>query len=194
MTGRFSGERWKTPEPKAERGMEKAMYQRILLTLDGSELAEQAIEQALNFAKAGNGQIDVLCVVAPPTGHFSFGGEPPANQAYAPSLKEQVLETELVQAQDYVDRQVEALREAGVLATGISVPGQPAEAILNYADAQKVDLIVMATHGRTGLGRWANGSVADRVLHAAGVPVLLVRVAHPTKELEAHSWLPAGAS
>lgn len=153
------------------------MYQRILLTLDGSDMAEEAIPHAVNFAKSCNGEIDVLCVVAPATTSFNYRGEPPIETENEPSLTQQVVETELVRAQDYVDEEVRKLREAGVKATGVSVLGHPAEAILNYAYEQKVDLVVMATHGRSGLGRWAFGSVADKVLRAADVPLLLVRVA-----------------
>ena len=155
------------------------MYQRILLTLDGSEMAEQAIPHAVNFAKAGNAQINVLCVVSPATASFSYRGEPPIETENEPSLAQQVIETELVRAQDYVNEQVHALKEAGLTAEGVSVLGHPAEAILSYAYEQKADLIVMATHGRSGLGRWAFGSVADRVLRAADVPMLLVRALEP---------------
>ena len=53
--------------------------------------------------------------------------------------------------------------------------GHPAEEIICYADENKFDLIVMATHGRSGIGRWALGSVAEKVLRASKVPVLLAR-------------------
>jgi nucleotide-binding universal stress UspA family protein len=59
--------------------------------------------------------------------------------------------------------------------------GDDAAAILDYAHKQPIDLIVMATHGRSGLSRWVYGSVADKVLRGAEVPVLLVR-AQPKKE------------
>lgn len=153
------------------------MYQKILLTLDGSDLSEQAIPHAINFAKASGGQIDVLCAVAPSAPSVQYKGQPPLETENEPSLKEQLIETELVRAGDYVNEHVRGLREAGLTATGASVLGHPAETILNYAAEQKADVIVMATHGRSGLGRWAFGSVADRVLRTAEVPVLLVRVA-----------------
>ncbi len=53
--------------------------------------------------------------------------------------------------------------------------GRPAEEIITFANEMKVDLIAMSTHGRSGLARWAYGSVADRVLHSARCPVLLIR-------------------
>ncbi|MDW7712108.1 MAG: universal stress protein [Deferrisomatales bacterium] len=55
------------------------------------------------------------------------------------------------------------------------VPGRAAEAIADYTAREGVDLLLMATHGRSGVGRWLMGSVAERVLHASCVPVLLVR-------------------
>jgi nucleotide-binding universal stress UspA family protein len=54
--------------------------------------------------------------------------------------------------------------------------GKPAEEIVNYATKNKVDLIIMASHGRAGVSRWAYGSVPDKVLRSSCVPVLLVKV------------------
>jgi nucleotide-binding universal stress UspA family protein len=53
--------------------------------------------------------------------------------------------------------------------------GRPADRLADYADNNNVDLILMATHGRSGVSRWVRGSVADRILRAASVPVLMIR-------------------
>jgi nucleotide-binding universal stress UspA family protein len=67
------------------------------------------------------------------------------------------------------------LQEQGVKAAIATEIGGVANAILEYAEANKIDLIAMCTHGRTGLARWTLGSVADRVLRASSAPLLLVR-------------------
>jgi len=66
------------------------------------------------------------------------------------------------------------LQEHKVLITPVAAIGLPAEAIVDEAAREGVDLIVMATHGASGLRRWAVGSVADKVLHATSTPLVLV--------------------
>jgi nucleotide-binding universal stress UspA family protein len=151
------------------------MYQHILVTVDGSELSEQAIAHAVNVAKDGTAQVDILRVVAAPSYTVNYGNAPYGQTADGSGLFEQVAESDLTDARDYAEHKAQALRESGITATGVSVTGHPAEAILRYAEEQNVDLIVMATHGRSGLSRMRFGSVADQVLHGANVPLLLVR-------------------
>ena len=66
------------------------------------------------------------------------------------------------------------LNKDGVAAETAVVSGKPAEAILDYAKQNQVELIIMSTHGRSGVGRWAFGSVADRILRYSVAPVLLI--------------------
>jgi nucleotide-binding universal stress UspA family protein len=68
------------------------------------------------------------------------------------------------------------LRDQGFNVRTESCLGKPAEEIVNYATKNKVDLIIMASHGRSGVSRWAYGSEADKVLRSSCVPVLLVKV------------------
>ena len=142
------------------------MYKRILCTLDGSELAERALPHALAMAKAFSASLVVLRVVEPP---------PPPILPDIAAVELQVLPELMTVAQEYVDKKATALAKEGVDVTGAVVEGRAAETIASYAQEQGVDLIVMATHGRSGLSRWAFGSVADRVLRLASCPVLLVR-------------------
>lgn len=67
------------------------------------------------------------------------------------------------------------LKEQGVNVSTAMRIGPVAESIIEYAEANRIDLIAMCTHGRTGLARWTLGSVADRVLRASNIPILLVR-------------------
>jgi nucleotide-binding universal stress UspA family protein len=88
---------------------------------------------------------------------------------------EGAFEEEKRKAQAYLERVAGPLREEGIqVATGTQI-GPVAGSIMEYAEANEIGLIAMCTHGRTGLARWAFGSVADRVLRAGGIPILLVR-------------------
>ena len=74
-----------------------------------------------------------------------------------------------------MERVAKELGESGLNVRADIVEGEAAEGIVEYAEKQGIDLVVMATHGRSGIGRWALGSVADRVIRHSYVPVLLVR-------------------
>jgi nucleotide-binding universal stress UspA family protein len=78
-------------------------------------------------------------------------------------------------AESYLNQLVKLTRYGGVSVKPEVITGIPAESIADYADKNGVDLIIIATHGRSGVSRWVWGSVADRVLRSACVPVLMVR-------------------
>jgi len=86
-----------------------------------------------------------------------------------------VLETAEEDAQAYLSAVAGRLAEQGLNVTTATSSGSVANCIIEYAEANQMDLIAMCTHGRTGLARWALGSVADRVLRAGSTPILLVR-------------------
>jgi nucleotide-binding universal stress UspA family protein len=146
---------------------EPMLCQRILVPLDGSPVAEQILPTVTTLAQALRAQLILFQV---PIAHVSgwMTGE-----WYLPV--QGVLETAEGDAQAYLRSVAKDLKDQGldvVTATGM---GSVANCIVEYADANQVDLIAMCTHGRTGLARWALGSVADRVLRAANTPILLVR-------------------
>jgi nucleotide-binding universal stress UspA family protein len=141
--------------------------QRILVPLDGSNRAEQALPPAVSVAQALDAEIVLFRV---PIAHVSGSF---ADSWYVPL--EGTLETANQIAEEYLSRVADDLREQGArVATGTRMGGV-ADAILGYAEENKIDLIAMCTHGRTGLARWTLGSVADRVLRARSLPLLLVR-------------------
>ena len=78
-------------------------------------------------------------------------------------------------AEKYLSRVRKGLTDAGLKVTLEVMEGDPAAVIVDYASRKQVNLIVMATHGRSGLGRWAYGSVAQKVLHGGSNPILMVR-------------------
>jgi nucleotide-binding universal stress UspA family protein len=84
---------------------------------------------------------------------------------------------------DYLERLSQGPRGQGILVQTAMVEGQPHVAILQFAETHQVDLIVICTRGRSGISRWLMGSVADRIVRGAAVPVLLVRTTKGTSEI-----------
>ena len=78
-------------------------------------------------------------------------------------------------AQEYLDRSVADIQEKGVSVQAVIVEGRPNVTIMQFAEKNQVDLIVICSRGRSGVSRWLMGSIADRVVRGASMPVLLVR-------------------
>lgn len=152
------------------------MFSKILVPLDGSKLAEQALPTALKLATAVGGEIILMRV---PQYHevmtmASVGGEmPPVALSGDDSTEAEAYLNELALFHQ---------RDNVHFSTRLG-DGDPASAIVDIAAAEQVDLIVMSTHGRTGLARWAMGSVAEKVLRAATVPILILRDDHPIERI-----------
>lgn len=141
--------------------------QRILVPLDGSPVAEQVLPTATSVARALKAKLILFRVPAVLTS-MSLAGE-----GYMPL--DNIIETARLDAQQYLDHVASTIREQGIPASTATQVGGVANAIVEYAEENHIDLIAMCTHGRTGLARWALGSVADRVLRAGRIPLLLVR-------------------
>lgn len=147
----------------------KKSIERILVPLDGSELGQAALPYAEMLAFKTGAALDLLHVVAPP-------GAIEASLLTGPDWVKliQVLQKA---GEDYLKEMVRQLGERGIKASYEVVTGEPADKIVQYAEAKRVSLIAMSTHGRTGLARWVMGSIADKVVHSASMPVWLVRSA-----------------
>lgn len=146
------------------------MFNHILIPLDGSKLAETALPVALEVAQKFDSEITLLRVVLPPHVVSHTTGA-----AYA-SLITGLREIAFEEAEIYLKTQQDALRQQGYRIHCQIVDGEPvADIILDAAENLTVDLIVMCTHGRSGVSRWVFGSVADRILRQATMPILLVR-------------------
>ncbi len=145
------------------------MYKKILVPLDGSQLSENSLEHLKSLVKGSNQPEVVLLRVVEPIS--SFDASALASSGF---LIGDILHNKTEDAKNYVSGIANKLEGEGMYARGDVVNGQPAEAILDYAEKNNIDLIVMSSHGRTGISRWAFGSVADKVLHHSKVPVLLV--------------------
>lgn len=143
---------------------------RVLVALDGSSLAEQALPPALRIAEQAGASLTLvqsiawtLTLMADPAG---FG---------AATVAADIVEQAEADARAYLQDICVQAHSHGVSAHPTIRTEPAADAILACAAEQQADLIVMSTHGRSGVGRWMIGSVAERVLHGATVPVWLVR-------------------
>lgn len=146
------------------------MYRHILVPLDGSALAEQVLPHVRALAaNEGTTRITLLRAVPPIfTSSVDYSGMLAATVA-------EELETLEGEARSYLERIAAQFRSEGYT-VNIEISAMPAaEAILDYAESQHADLIAIATHGRSGISRWVFGSVTQKVVQAAPVPVLVIR-------------------
>ncbi len=146
----------------------------ILVPVDGSPLAERALGPAIALAQAWDAELALLQVVRP----VMLSADPAVPLPLPSPFDEDLTTMRRTEAQDYIDDLVEELHEQGVRATGAAALGwYAADSILEAARPDRVAAIVIATHGRGGLRRLALGSVADKVIRGADVPVLVYRPA-----------------
>jgi len=139
------------------------MYSQILVPTDGSPASDAAIEHALDLAAQYDARVHALYVVDGSTySSLEAGAE----------LVVEALEEEGTEA---TDRVADAATEAGVDCETTVTTGTAYQSIRDYVDSNDIDMIVMGTHGRKGLDRYLLGSVTERVVRTADVPVLTVR-------------------
>jgi nucleotide-binding universal stress UspA family protein len=157
---------------------QEPVWKRVLLPLDGSALAEQMIEPAVALGSLMGAQYTLLRVIKPVlTPAVPMGGVGLTEQVEA-LLKQMETRQESLrqQAQHYLGQVADRLRARSLdVQIKIAVEEQPAIAILHEAKSSAVDLIALETHGRRGLSRLVVGSVADKVVRGASVPVLVHR-------------------
>lgn len=142
------------------------MFKKILVPLDGSTFSESVLPYVIEMARAHQASIELFSVSIIAL---------PLYPLESPIEFESLVREEERQIRSYLEEQAAKLSQQGVTVTTAMGRGSVPEAILNRASAIGADLIAMSTHGRSGISRWLMGSVADRVLHGAHVPVLLVR-------------------
>ena len=152
---------------KAPKG--EMMATQILVPLDGSPLASQALPCAMALGRGLAAELVLFGAVSIPCDTQEILDK-------AGVKADALLEQLKAEANEHLREVVEQLREVGLTARHVVHFGPAAEAIVGYAEQMDVRHIVMATHGYTGPNRWTHGSVAERVLQSASVPVLLVRV------------------
>ena len=147
------------------------MLSQVLVTLDGSELAERALPYAKQVV-APSGEIILLSVVDIPD--FPIYTTYPMSVAVPEPDYGEVISDLLINSKAYLDRLANQLRLSGFRVKTIVKSGEPATCIIEEANERKVDAIVISTHGRSGLSKWLFGSVTQKVLGAMPCPVIVV--------------------
>lgn len=153
------------------------MFHKIVVPLDGSKLAEQAIEPALTLAKDVNGEL--ILVQAPMAESVVYESQ----MAYSGVLVEHSTADAYQEARTYLQEMQEKIRHPNVIVRRLVLEGDIAGSIVDVATEEDADLIVMSTHGRSGLDRLLLGSVTERVLRHAPCPVLALRYSHPIERV-----------
>ena len=153
--------------------VEPAAHRRILVPLDGSELAESVLPYVRALVRPGETRVFLLSVLTAGLIDRTVA----LMTTYPPglSLSTTALARARAELQSYLQGIAARVRGWGASAHYEVRQGNPAEQILRYIDEIGADLLVMSTHGLSGISRWVYGSVADRVLRGAPCPVLLVR-------------------
>lgn len=141
----------------------------LLVPLDGSAFAEAALPPARSLARALDWTILLLRVAIPST---TLVTDPEVTR---PAIADQLIQEEEAEAERYLIAITQSLHAEGLRIQPRIRVGEAAQAILDESQASGASLVVMASHGRTGLGRMMRGSVASEVLHRGSLPLLLVR-------------------
>jgi nucleotide-binding universal stress UspA family protein len=145
------------------------MYKKILVPLDGSELAECSLEHVNAIASGCNvSKVILIRVLEPISGVSELAARMPDEW-----LKN-VEKEHKASIKAYLTRVATKLKRDNINVQTVVVEGNAADSILEYTIKNDIDLIVMSTHGRSGLARWAFGSVADRVVLYSHIPVLII--------------------
>ncbi len=145
------------------------MYKKILVPLDGSELAEKVLPHAVALAKGSKAEVTLLTVV-----QLSIGFTAAKLEAIPEAAAERkaALRAEAI---TYLEKIQRDLKEQGLPARTVALDGDVATQIIAYAEREDFDLVAMATHGRSGIDRFVMGSIAEKVVRHTTKPVLLIR-------------------
>jgi len=147
------------------------MYKKVLVPLDGSKLAECVLPHLETIAAGCNVQnIYFLRVVKPFYPVSDYMGDSISSVDVVSINKDAV-----TAAESYLKQVTDKIKYTDIEVHREVIRGNEAESIADYAKNNEMDLIIIATHGRSGVSRWVWGSVADRVLRSSCVPVLMVR-------------------
>jgi nucleotide-binding universal stress UspA family protein len=152
---------------------QRRLLESLVVPLDGSELAEEALPFAEALAIRLELSITLVRVVSYPL--YAYEGYEGLSYGYAPPDHKSLTEMMEASAKEYLEGVQARLRLQGHQVEAVTVLGHPASQIMDLAQRTEGSLVVMSTHGRSGFQRWVLGSVADRVLRASHRPILLVR-------------------
>jgi len=143
------------------------MAKQILLTLDGSEMSEQALPVAIEYAKIFESELYLLRVINPLAKSYRTGL---ATVSAIQNAEEQLR----VLAIDYLENVANKVREVGIPVKIFSLIGIPYKEIIQFSEQEGIDLIIMCTRGESGITRWLLGSNTDYVIRGSRIPVIVV--------------------
>jgi nucleotide-binding universal stress UspA family protein len=155
------------------------MFKKILVCLDGSAMAEKVLPFAIEQARHFESEMVLFRVIHEPSIISLAIPGMPALAMDTPGQERQIKSEEL-ESETYLKKLSESIQaKEGIQVSYDQTLGTAGEAIVDYAADNAIELIAIATHGRSGPGRTVLGSVADYIIRNAGLPILLIR---PTKE------------
>ena len=143
------------------------MYKKMLVPLDGSDLSEASLSHVIALAKGCQVSEVILIRAREPL-------DAGVRQRLSGDLAKQLDEAYNDETKEYLFKISDYMAGQGIKTETVAVAGSAAESILSYSREHSIDLIVMSSHGRTGIARWAFGSVAEKVLRQSVVPVLVI--------------------
>jgi len=151
------------------------MFEKLLICLDGSSLAEQVLPYAAEVALRFGSKVILLQVITVPSKSYAAAAEV-AEVKLRPGTQslEEHIQRKKGESKAYLERVAKPLRESGLDVECVLMEGRPCDAIISYCDENQVNLVALTTRGRRGFKRLVIGSVADCILRRSGLPVLLV--------------------
>ena len=152
------------------------MYKKIMVPLDGSELAECVLPHVDGFVTGCQVETIIFVRVIEPTHYstMSVTASPQFSKAMQENAK-MMEKKEKSFAEGYLRHMISRVKQGGIKYKTDVLVGKVADSLVDYVDTNEIDLVLIATHGRSGISRWVRGSVADRVLRSSCAPVLMVR-------------------
>ena len=151
------------------------MYKKIMVPLDGSELAECVLPHVDGFVTGSQVKTVIFVRVIEPTRYLA--ASPTASPQFSQTMQENAKmaeEEEKSSAEKYLKGVLSRVKQGEIKYKTDVLVGNVADSLVDYAEANKIDLVLIATHGRSGISRWVRGSIADRVLRSSCAPVLMV--------------------
>ena len=155
--------------------LEEPKLTRIMIPLDGSALSRQAIPLAAELAQRSQAQMILLHAIDPLAEAYPSAHALSQTLAHPDRLLHEMVESAGQQLGEVAGK---LTRDSEITVVPMALIGYPAEVIVDEAERRHVSLVVMATHGYSGLRRWALGSTADKVLHSTRTPLLIIRATH----------------
>lgn len=149
--------------------MSNNIFRKIMVATDGSELVKKAVDTAIEMSKLSQAKLYALHVI--PLGDF-YSAMPPSIDAEWIEVMEEHLKIEAEKALAYVEN---AGKTANIEVESVTLEGNPAVEIVDFAEKNDIDLIIMGTHGKSGIQRILIGSVAENVVRHSKKPVLVIR-------------------